>query len=137
MGDKFSPIELLDRACLKKIVSYVLMTVADVPVNFNEAISFSKAEYWKAAMKEVFAVLVNSNKVFMPTILLQGKKSHWQSLGIHKKDGSLNSFHTRLVARGFLQKFDWDCFESFCPETCWDTVRALISYVSVKGLNFS
>ena len=60
-------------------------------------------------------------------IKLQGNRCHKIK---HTADGEVDQYKTRLVAKGYKQKYGIDYEEVFAPVTQLDTMRPLISIES-------
>ena len=51
-----------------------------------------------------------------------------------KIDGTIDKFKARLVAQGFTQKRDVDCFDTYAPVVRTATVRLLLAIAAIHGL---
>lgn len=102
------------------------------PVNINEAL---KKNVWVNSMKEELEPIERS-KTRELIVLPQNKKtiSVRQVLKIKlKPDGSFAKHKSRLVVRGFLQKFGLDYFEVFSPVARHETKRLVVSIAVNKN----
>ena len=49
-----------------------------------------------------------------------------------RSDGSIECYKTRLVAKGFTQKYEIDYEETFTPVACISFVRALLTVAATS-----
>jgi len=124
--------DLRDRAHLP-VPRYLLMSIADEPNTYEEALNSTEREKWLQAMAEEMSSL-QENKVFELTFLPASKcaiKNRWVFRIKQNPDGSVDRFKARLVAKGFTQQPGTDFNETFSPVVRYDSVRLILSIASV------
>jgi hypothetical protein len=83
--------------------------------------------------KDVFHI----NKTWKKTIFLSDANvifSRWVFDVKYTKNGGINKFKTRLVARGFSQRYNIDYQDTFAPIMRIDSLRVLLIIITVKDL---
>ena len=107
-----------------------------IPRTYKEAINDSKyAAEWMAAIKEEIVSLV-ANGTWEEFILPKGANlvsTKWV-FTIKTKDGKIERFKARLVARGFSQVLGKDYHETFAPTVRMDTLRLFLAMVAKRDL---
>jgi hypothetical protein len=110
-----------------------------VPRTYKEAINDKKyAAEWMAAVKEEILALV-ANGTWEEFILPKGANlvsTRWV-FTIKTKDGKIERFKARLVARGFSQVLGKDYNETFAPTVRMDTLRLFLAMVAKRDLECS
>ena len=64
-------------------------------------------------------------------------QANWQSMAVSRQgnqDGKVERYKTRLVAKGFAQKFGIDYKETFAPADKFTSIRILLSLAAKYGL---
>ncbi|CAA7037483.1 unnamed protein product [Microthlaspi erraticum] len=108
------------------------MLINEEPWDFNEA---KEEKVWREACKEEISSIVK-NKTWDLVDLPAGAKAiglKWVFKIKRNSDGSLNKHKSRLVAKGYVQKFGVDFEEVFAPVARIKTIRFLIALAASNG----
>lgn len=135
---------LRDRNALNKperLRDYVVLAKAfladhDEPENYVDAVNCKDSDQWKLAMDHEINSLIQ-NETWESTELPKDAKPvscKWVYKIKRKPDGSIDKFKSRLVARGFTQRFGIDYDEIYSPVTRLGSVRSLISVAACEVL---
>ncbi|XP_050919449.1 uncharacterized mitochondrial protein AtMg00820-like [Lathyrus oleraceus] len=95
------------------------------PASINEAL---KKMVWVNSMKEEFEA-IERKKTWELIVLSQNKETismRWIFTIKLKPNSSIAKYKDRLVARGFLQKYDLYYFEVFAIVARYETIRLVI-----------
>ena len=106
-----------------------------IPRDVTEALSSEHAEAWIEAMATEMASLMK-NKTYDLVKLPRGRRSigsRWVFAVKYHKDGSIDRFKARLVARGFSQRFGVDYNQTYSPTVRPESLRILFSLCVEKG----
>jgi len=110
-----------------------LAFVADIePITWKEAIVDRK---WKSAMIEKLESL-KKNETWELVALPKGKRPidvKWVFKIKLKFDGSIAKYKSRLVAKGFLQKYGIDYTKVYAPVARLETIRLVIDVASSRN----
>ena len=102
---------------------------ADTPVSYEQALrSEQKAEWLKAMQVEYDALMANGTWVL--DCLPPGKKalsSRWVFAVKKDKDGNIEKFKARFVARGFGQVYGSDYVDTFAPTAKLSSIRIYLA----------
>ncbi|XP_017614105.1 uncharacterized protein LOC108459270 [Gossypium arboreum] len=110
---------------------------ARTDVAIVEPCFFEEAEAhqgWKQAMLDEMS-MIEKNQIWQLVARLDKKKVirvKWVFRAKHNIDGTLNKLKTRLVVKGFSQKYGIDYFETFSPVARLDTIRLLVALAAHK-----
>ena len=105
------------------------ITIHHEPTSFEEATNSPEKTKWREAMGKEMKSLID-NKVWELTTLPPTKKAigcKWVYKVKTNRDGSIERYKARLVARGFDQRFGSDYDETFCPVVRLESLRTLIA----------
>lgn len=100
--------------------------------SYNEAMGDVDKNLWKKAMN-VEMELMGSNKVWELVDLLEGIKPIGRKWVYKRKrgaDGKVETFKTRLVVKGYIQKEGIDYDETFSPIAMLKSIHILLSFVA-------
>lgn len=106
------------------------------PVSYLEA---SQHPEWVDAMHKELEALA-SNHTWEVTTIPKGKKAigcKWVFKVKLKKDGTLDRYRARLVAKGYTQKYGLDYAETFSPVVKMATVRCILALAALICLAFT
>ena len=113
-----------------------LVMLAIEPVSFKEAAECKDAAKWQEAMENEIDSL-KQNDTFELVNLPPGRKtisSKWVYKLKLNKDGEINRYKARLVARGFTQIHGIDYEETFSPVVKIQTVLTVFGLVNAQQL---
>ena len=106
------------------------------PKTLAEAMARPDGDQWyKAAYEEIQALL--NNGTWKLAKLPPGRKaigSRWVFLLKHKKDGSIDRYKGRLVAKGYSQRPGFDFTDTFAPTAKWSALRAILALAALEDL---
>jgi hypothetical protein len=109
-------------------VKYSLLASSkDEPSSLEEAL---QDKNWKSAMDDEFHVLVK-NKTWH--LIPPQKGSRWVYKIKRKQVESLDRYKSRLVAKGFKQRYEIDYEDTFSPLVKAVTIRNILSLVVSRG----
>ncbi|PHU05794.1 hypothetical protein BC332_26616 [Capsicum chinense] len=115
---------------------FVTFLLENEPQTFKEAMSSSDSFFWKEAVNsEIDSIL--SNHTWELVDLPPGNKplgSKWIFKRKMKTNGTIDKYKARLVVKGFKQKEDLGCFDTYSPVTRITSIRMLIALAAVYGL---
>jgi len=106
------------------------------PRTMDEAMSSDNARDWKAAADSEYESLLE-NDTWELVELPEDRKSvqcRWVFKVKYKHDGQIERFKSRLVAKGFSQKYGIDYDETFSPVVRFSSIRALLAIAVQKGM---
>jgi hypothetical protein len=95
----------------------------------EEALAREDAEKWQEAIDKELGVLVK-NGTWEPAVLPAGKKAikvKWVFVIKRNKDGGIERYKGRVVAKGFMQRPGFDYGDVFAPTARLTTVRTVFS----------
>ena len=104
------------------------------PANFNEAISQEDSDLWITAMKEELSAH-DANDTWTVDPLPSGKKpvgSRWV-FKRKMKDGRVDRFKARVVAKGFSQIPGIDFHDTFSPTLAYSSLRLILALAVNHG----
>ena len=113
-----------------------LSYMEDEPATYEEAVSGEHARQWRRAMDEEMQSLID-NKTYEITSLPTGREAvtcKWVYKVKRDKNGEIDRFKARLVARGFTQKKGIDYEETFSPTPKFTTIRLVIAIAVRQGM---
>lgn len=106
-----------------------------IPRDVTEALSSENADSWIGAMATEMASL-KKNRTYDLVALPKGRRaigSRWVFAVKYHKDGSIDKYKARLVARGFSQRFGIDYNQTYSPTIRPESLRLLFSLCVEKG----
>jgi Reverse transcriptase (RNA-dependent DNA polymerase)/gag-polypeptide of LTR copia-type/Pol polyprotein, beta-barrel domain/GAG-pre-integrase domain/Integrase core domain/Domain of unknown function (DUF4219)/Zinc knuckle len=106
------------------------------PETFEEAIKCEDAEKWQAAMKDEICS-IEKNKTWKLVPPPEDRKPvgcKWVFKKKANKDGKIERFKARLVARGFTQRVGVDFDEVFAPVAKFSSIRYLFARAALENL---
>ena len=106
------------------------------PSTIKDAASSPFANQWKAAADEEYNALMENN-AWELTELPKGKTAigcKWVFKIKHDKDGVIERFKGRLVAKGYSQKYGIDYQETFSPVVHYSSIRTLLAFAVQHGI---
>lgn len=108
-----------------------------VPQNYEEAMSSSNRASWKNAMDDEMKSL-DYNEVYEVISRNQVNKkivsSKWVYTVKYKKNGDIDKFKARIVARGFTQVYGEDYGATYCSVVQVMTTRFTLAYAAMNNL---
>ena len=143
-----SPIDALAQAASamnEKIVldvqdafefAYRVTANHDAPRTLREALNTPQAEQWYDAAYQEIKALVD-NGTWKLAKLPPGRKpigSRWVFLVKRKKDGTIERYKGRVVAKGYAQQPGLDFKETFAPTAKWATIRAILALAAIEDM---
>lgn len=108
-----------------------------IPANYSEAINSTHHQGWKNAMddemnslikNEVFEVVTNDSVTKKPV------GSRWVFVVKYKKNGEIEKFKARVLAKGFSQVYGIDYTETYCSVVQIMTTRLILAYAAQEKL---
>ena len=108
-----------------------------IPTRIDQALASVDRKHWKFALDTEYDQLVDANTwTLVPRSeaknVISGK---WVFKIKKNKDGSVDRYKARWVARGFSQKHDIDYTEIFAPVVRYSSVRMLLALANAQDLN--
>ena len=121
----------------KAEMAEALMVQVKEPETYRAAMNSEKAEEWKIAMHEEYQALIDNTtwKLVSPPINKSIIDNKWVYKLKYNKEGEIERYKARLVARGFTQEYSIDYEETFSSVIKFTTIRTLMSLVSAENLN--
>ena len=101
----------------------------DEPVTMQEALQSDYSREWKEAADDEYKSLIE-NETWKLVELPEGRKSidcKWVFRVKYDQHGKVNKFKSRLVAKGFSQKYGLDYEETYSPVLRFTSIRSLIA----------
>lgn len=97
-------------------------------MSFQEAIEASDSYKWREAIQdELNSHQINGTWKLIPRLTaIKPIDSKWMFKKLHNDDGHVCRYKARLVARGFLQKDNFDFKDIYAPVVRYDTLRILL-----------
>ena len=103
-----------------------------VPISFSQAIGYSDYDKWIDAMNDELKSM-DQNKVWELVELPEGYKvvgCKWVFKTKRNSKGNIERHKTRLVGKGFTQKWGIDYKETFSPVSKKDSFRIIMALVA-------
>jgi hypothetical protein len=110
--------------------------VDETPKDYQEVLASENKKEWLEAMKNEVGNLYE-NQTFDLVEQPNNKpivSSKWVLKLKRRPDGSVEKFKARLVARGFTQTQGIDFTETFAPTLRMETIRFIINYALISGM---
>lgn len=127
------------RTQVRRSTSDVLSSIKEnsipIPKDVREALSSENSGEWMRAM-EVEMASIRKNKTWDLRKLPPNRRSigsRWVFAVKHNKDGTVDKFKARLVARGFSQRFGIDYNQTFSPTVRPESLRLLFALAVQEG----
>ena len=111
-----------------------MVTTSDEPT-YREALAGPEAKRWEQAIRDEYDALVE-NQTWDVVARPKDKnviKSKWVLRIKRDKDGKIDKFKARFVAKGFSQVPGEDYFETFSPVTQATSIRCLVALAAEHG----
>ena len=114
-----------------------ILPSGDTPLKLNQALASVDRKHWKFALDSEYDQLVDAKTwELVPRSearnVISGK---WVFKIKKNKDGSIDRYKARWVARGFSQKHDIDYTEVFAPVIRYSSVRLLLNLANAQNLD--
>ena len=113
-----------------------LMGLNDEPLHFKEALKSADVSKWNEAMNDEFTSLTRNE-----TWTLVPRPPHCNVVGtrwVYKRkvgrNGQLDRYRARLVAKGFTQKYGVDFEETYAPVVKFTSIRMLVAFGLARGM---
>lgn len=106
------------------------------PLSYKEAIRSKDQRLWKIAILEELQALI-SNNTWILKRLPEGRRlvsSKWVFRVKYTSSGLVDRYKARLVARGFMQTYGVDYFETFSPTLRFESLRLILFYALALAL---
>lgn len=116
--------------------NFVFLADYQEPVNYDKAIQTPERDKWVEAMDEEISAL-SKNSTWELCDLPNDKKlvdNRWVFKIKFKKNGTIERYKARLVARGFTQEYGVDYLETFSPVVRFTSVRTLLAIAAQERL---
>lgn len=113
-------------------IEHILLLLDEEPWSFSEAM---KENVWRDACEDEIASIIK-NETWTLVDLPAGAKAiglKWIFKVKRNADGTINKYKSRLVAKGYIQRYRIDFEEVFAPVTRIETVRFLIALAASNG----
>jgi hypothetical protein len=112
-------------------VSWALVTKADVPRTYKEALNRSNSDSWLEACTEELVALKETG-TYIPVHRRDVEAqnvvgSKWVFALKRKANGEIERYKARVVAKGFSQIYAIDYEETFAPVVKWTSIRILLA----------
>ena len=107
-----------------------------IPRNYKEAVDGRQRDSWIEAMDDEMKSLVE-NEVFVEVpeeMCSRPVTTKWVFTVKYARNGTVEKFKARVVARGFSQIYGIDYFETYCSVVQVMTTRLLLSHATQVGL---
>jgi hypothetical protein len=113
-------------------VKYGFFTSSDEPHTVEEALNDKN---WKEAMDSEYMALMKNKTCHLvpPRKVINVVDCKWVWKKKYKSDGSLDKYKSRLVAKGFKQRYGIDYGDTFSPVVKHATIRVVLSLVVSQG----
>ncbi len=114
-------------------------TSAEEPKSYEEAINSSESEYWREACNNEMSSMLK-NKVFeeVPeTRDLKVISSKWVFKRKRNAAGAVTRHKARLVAQGYVQRYNVDYWETYAPTVAATTLRTFLTVCKLKKLKIN
>ena len=115
---------------------FLTFMLEDEPKTFKEAMSSPESFHWKEAVNSEIESIMHNN-TWELTNLPSGVKPlscKWIFTKKRKVDGSIDKYKARLVVRGNNQREGLDYFDTYSPVTRITSIRMLIAFAALNGL---
>ena len=112
----------------------VIMSVEDGPSNYQEAMKDDEHEKWKQAMDDEITAL-QQNKTWILCELPVGKHvigGKWVLKKKLNKEGNVERYKARYVAKGYNQKEGIDYNETFAPVVKYKSLRIILALTTMN-----
>lgn len=99
------------------------------PISVDEALSGPNKNMWRQSMQKEYDALI-SNKTWDLVDLPKGRraiKSKWVFTIKRDKNGNIERYKSRLVAKGCSQKYGVDYSETFSPVVRYSSFRIILA----------
>ncbi|KAH9392459.1 hypothetical protein TYRP_005538 [Tyrophagus putrescentiae] len=140
---------LRDRSTLRRPLRYgdepvtkansVFTKLSNEPTSYEEAMSSQESEYWREACnKEMSSMLKNEVFEEVPeTRDLRVISSKWVFKRKMNAAGAVTRHKARLVAQGYVQRFNVDYWETYAPTVAATTLRTFLTVCKLKRLRIN
>jgi hypothetical protein len=114
----------------------ILLNIEEDPKTYEETMASRDAAFWKEAINDEMDSIL-SNKTWILVDLPHGSKPigcKWVFRRKYNTDGSLQTFKSRLVVKGFKQKEGIDYFDTYASVARITSIRVLMALASIFDL---
>lgn len=114
---------------IRNTLNFIENEDVEIPQTVEEAVNGKFANKWKQSMKNEYDALI-ANKTWSLTELPKGQKaigSKWVFNAKRNKDGEIEKFKSRLVAKGCSQQFGVNYTETFSSVIRYETIRMVFA----------
>jgi hypothetical protein len=117
--------------------AFKVATVDPLPRNYEEATTSNESLYWIEAMNDEMNSLIE-NDVFEIIPASEATKkpvgSRWVFTVKFNKNGAVEKYKARVVAKGYTQRYGDDYDETYCTVVHILTTRLVLNYATAKGM---
>ena len=117
-------------------IAYKAAAHDDSPKSLAEALRSPDADKWYDAAYQEIKALVD-NGTWMLAKLPPGRKpigGRWVFVVKRKKDGSVDKFKARFVAKGYAQRPGFDYTDTFAPTARWAALRSIFALAAFEDM---
>jgi hypothetical protein len=114
----------------------ILLNIEEDPKTYEETMASRDAAFWKEAINDEMDSIL-SNNTWILVDLPHGSKPigcKWVFRRKYNTDGSLQTFKSRLVVKGFKQKEGIDYFDTYASVARITSIRVLMALASIFDL---
>ncbi len=128
-----------DRYGFKSSDTALAAAEEDVPKSFEEAINSPEAHYWKEACNdEMRSMLENQVYEEVPDSRdLKVVSTKWVFKKKKNAEGAVVRHKARLVAMGYVQRYNVDYWETYAPTVAATTLRTFLTVCQMKKMKVS
>src|SRR5258707_13550321 len=110
---------------------YAYLAHTDVPRTYNDAMDRHDADSWLEGCQDELLSLKETQTYTVVGIDEVESRNivgcHWVFAIKTSADGSIECHKARIVAKGFIQIYQVDYYQTFAPVVKWDSIRILLA----------